>query len=186
MRGGLHRPRGAAGGPLGSGRLSAFGPVWWQAGAAAALWTVCAGVPTALGVRAWGRRSPRPKHAPAPVPTAPDPTEAEVETETGEGAATGGKPSRMPSLKWVRLRDRDRGRARNRFRLRGRRSGAAQGTPEPGTDPYDGDPYDDLYGDPFGDTGYEPYDFLPAAWEPTAKPKPEPEPEQDSEGPGTA
>ncbi|MFC8795978.1 cell division protein PerM [Streptomyces cinereoruber] len=179
---------GAAGGPLGSGRLSAFGPVWWQAGAAAALWTVCAGVPTALGVRAWGRRSPRPKHAPAPVPTAPDPTEAEVETETGEGAATGGKPSRMPSLKWVRLRDRDRGRARNRFRLRGRRSGAAQGTPEPGTDPYDGDPYDDLYGDPFGDTGYEPYDFLPAAWEPAAKPKPEPkpQPEQDSEGPGTA
>ncbi len=186
--------------------------MWWQAGAAALLWGACAGVPTALGVRAWGRRSPRPKRVPAPVPAAPDPMEPEP--ETGEGATVGGKPSRMPSLKWVRLRDRDRGRARNRFRLLAQRTGAAPGLPGPGADPYgrgpygrgpyDSDPYDDLYGDPFGDTGYEPYDFLPAAWEPATKPepqpqphpqpqpepepesKPEPRPEQDSEGPGAA
>ncbi|MET9950469.1 DUF6350 family protein [Streptomyces sp. NPDC006339] len=49
----------AAGGPLGSGRLAAFGPVWWQTGAAAALWSMALGVPTALAVRAWGRRRPR-------------------------------------------------------------------------------------------------------------------------------
>ncbi|MFE3072124.1 DUF6350 family protein [Streptomyces sp. NPDC059247] len=56
----------AAGGPLGSGRLSAFGPVWWQAGAAAVLWGACAGVPTALCVRAWGRRVPRAERPPKP------------------------------------------------------------------------------------------------------------------------
>ncbi|MEU2115373.1 DUF6350 family protein [Streptomyces sp. NPDC016459] len=59
----------AAGGPLGSGRLSAFGPVWWQAGAATVLWGACVGVPVALGVRAWGRRALRPKPLPVPVPS---------------------------------------------------------------------------------------------------------------------
>ncbi|MFJ6937038.1 DUF6350 family protein [Streptomyces sp. NPDC101132] len=43
----------AAAGPLGSGRLAAFGPVWWAVGAAAAGWTAVLGVPVALGVRAW-------------------------------------------------------------------------------------------------------------------------------------
>ncbi|MEU8763094.1 DUF6350 family protein [Streptomyces sp. NPDC048659] len=46
----------AAGGPLGAGRLAAFGPVWWEAGAAAVLWGSALGVPTALAVRAWGLR----------------------------------------------------------------------------------------------------------------------------------
>lgn len=59
---------GAAGGPLGSGRLLAFGPVWWQAGAAAVLWGVAVGLPTALTVRAWGRRVPRPKQPKEPKP----------------------------------------------------------------------------------------------------------------------
>ncbi|MFF7179658.1 DUF6350 family protein [Streptomyces sp. NPDC008121] len=54
----------AAGGPLGSGRLSAFGPVWWRTGAAAALWSAVVGVPTALTVRAWARRG---LHRPAPA-----------------------------------------------------------------------------------------------------------------------
>ncbi|MFD3569350.1 DUF6350 family protein [Streptomyces sp. NPDC058667] len=56
----------AAGGPLGGGRLTAFGPVWWQAGAATVLWGACVGVPVALGVRAWGRRALRPKPLPEP------------------------------------------------------------------------------------------------------------------------
>ncbi|MGO4633646.1 DUF6350 family protein [Streptomyces sp. 2RAF24] len=46
----------AAGGPLGVGRLASFGPVWWQAGAAAVLWGSVLGVPTALAVRSWGLR----------------------------------------------------------------------------------------------------------------------------------
>ncbi|MFE1234650.1 DUF6350 family protein [Streptomyces sp. NPDC058745] len=59
-----------AGGPLGSGRLSAFGPVWWQTGAAAVLWCAVVGVPTALGVRAWARRDRTPATAGAPEPAA--------------------------------------------------------------------------------------------------------------------
>ncbi|WP_345560196.1 cell division protein PerM [Streptomyces plumbiresistens] len=42
-----------AGGPLGVGTLARFGPVWWQTGAAALVWTSVLGVPTALGLRAW-------------------------------------------------------------------------------------------------------------------------------------
>ncbi|MGW7218594.1 cell division protein PerM [Streptomyces sp. NPDC054826] len=48
-----------AGGPLGAARLSRFGPVWWQAGGAALVWTGLVGVLTALTVRAWRNRGPR-------------------------------------------------------------------------------------------------------------------------------
>ncbi|MFJ9663859.1 DUF6350 family protein [Streptomyces sp. NPDC101219] len=48
-----------AGGPLGAARLSRFGPVWWQAGGAALVWTGLVGVLTALTVRAWRSRAPR-------------------------------------------------------------------------------------------------------------------------------
>ncbi|WP_055603166.1 cell division protein PerM, partial [Streptomyces aureus] len=58
----------AAGGALGTARLSAFGPVWWQTGSATVLWGACVGVPVALGVRAWDRRLPRPKRLRVPVP----------------------------------------------------------------------------------------------------------------------
>lgn len=177
----------AAGGPLGSGRLAAFGPVGWQTGLAAVLWGACAGLPAALGVRAWGRRSPRPKRVPAPAP-APDLTKTKTKTKTKvevEAAASGDRelsrkewwrPARRPTLKWW-------GRLR--------RTGAATGVPAPGgapqEDPYDddlyggsyGNAYGGPYGDPFGDTGYEPYDFLPAAWEPSPEPRPKPDPEPD-------
>ncbi|MEE1756119.1 cell division protein PerM [Streptomyces sp. SP18CS02] len=43
----------ASGGPLGAGRLAAFGPVWWRTGAAALAWTLVVGVPGALIVRFW-------------------------------------------------------------------------------------------------------------------------------------
>ncbi|NUK10535.1 hypothetical protein HRW18_21630, partial [Streptomyces lunaelactis] len=43
----------AAGGPMGTGRLAVFGPVWWLAGAAALAWTAGIAVPAAVGVRAW-------------------------------------------------------------------------------------------------------------------------------------
>ncbi|MEV2216225.1 DUF6350 family protein [Streptomyces sp. NPDC050997] len=42
-----------AGGPLGVSALARFGPVWWQAGGAALVWTAALAVPVALGVRAW-------------------------------------------------------------------------------------------------------------------------------------
>ncbi|MFJ8694384.1 cell division protein PerM [Streptomyces roseolilacinus] len=43
----------AASGPLGEGRLSDFGPVWWRVGAAALAWTALVAVPTALALRVW-------------------------------------------------------------------------------------------------------------------------------------
>ncbi|WP_141662840.1 DUF6350 family protein [Streptomyces sp. Wb2n-11] len=51
-----------AGGPLGVGALSEFGPVWWRTGGAALVWTVTLGVPGALALRAWRLRdrTPRP------------------------------------------------------------------------------------------------------------------------------
>lgn len=48
-----------AGGPMGTGRLVEFGPVWWLAGAAALVWTVGVGVPVVLLVRAWRLRERR-------------------------------------------------------------------------------------------------------------------------------
>ncbi|MEU9555205.1 cell division protein PerM [Streptomyces fumanus] len=48
-----------AGGALGNAALARFGPVWWQAGGAALVWTATVAVPTAVVVRIWrclGRR----------------------------------------------------------------------------------------------------------------------------------
>ncbi|NEE13285.1 hypothetical protein G3M58_43380, partial [Streptomyces sp. SID7499] len=50
---------GLAGGPLGAGVLSRFGPVWWQAAAATLAWLGLLAIPTAVGVRAWRCRSSR-------------------------------------------------------------------------------------------------------------------------------
>ncbi|MFE9696950.1 DUF6350 family protein [Streptomyces sp. NPDC006270] len=47
-----------AGGPLGTGALSAFGPVWWLTGPAALAWTAGVGVPAALLLRLWRLRTP--------------------------------------------------------------------------------------------------------------------------------
>ncbi|MFD8256551.1 cell division protein PerM [Streptomyces werraensis] len=47
---------GLAGGPLGTAALSRFGPVWWQAGLATAVWLGLTAAVTALAVRAWCRR----------------------------------------------------------------------------------------------------------------------------------
>ncbi|MFF5144524.1 DUF6350 family protein [Streptomyces sp. NPDC013157] len=44
-----------AGGPLGVAALTAFGPVWWQTGAAAGGWLLAVGLPGALTLRAWRR-----------------------------------------------------------------------------------------------------------------------------------
>ncbi|MEV1044678.1 DUF6350 family protein [Streptomyces sp. NPDC049916] len=47
-----------AGGPLGTGALRAFGPVWWLTGSAALVWTAVIGVPAALLLRMWRLRTP--------------------------------------------------------------------------------------------------------------------------------
>ncbi|MEU4064548.1 DUF6350 family protein [Streptomyces wedmorensis] len=130
----------AAGGPLGSGRLSAFGPVWWQAGAATVLWGACLGVPTTLAVRAWGRRVPRPKNLPASAPASvPGP------------AAASGTPARTASS-GASTPGRSAGVA-GRKSSADRPGGAEAAAPD--------------LADLDDDSGYEPYDYLPAAWEPS-------------------
>ncbi|MFD7322316.1 DUF6350 family protein [Streptomyces sp. NPDC059875] len=117
----------AAGGPLGSGRLAEFGPVWWQAGAAAVLWSAVVGVPVALGVRAWARRGLKPARGTKP-----------------ERAALA--PEAVPLA-----------------------SAASASVREPLVEEDEDEP------------GFEPYDFLPAAWEPTLPPPPPPEKPQPEE-----
>ncbi|PKV87394.1 hypothetical protein BX283_4993 [Streptomyces sp. TLI_146] len=46
-----------SGGPLGTERLAALGPVWWRTGGAALLWTAAVGVPGALVLRWWWGRA---------------------------------------------------------------------------------------------------------------------------------
>lgn len=49
----------ASGGPLGTGALAEFGPVWWLVGPVALAWTAVVGVPAALLLRAWRLREQR-------------------------------------------------------------------------------------------------------------------------------
>lgn len=59
-----------AGGRLGVAALTAFGPVWWQAGGAAGAWVGVVGMPVALTARWWRMRArTRKKRTPA-VPVA--------------------------------------------------------------------------------------------------------------------
>ncbi|MFJ8664674.1 DUF6350 family protein [Streptomyces sp. NPDC093600] len=121
-----------AGGPLGSGRLAEFGPVWWRTGAAAVLWSVVVGVPTALGVRLWARRGLTPR----PRPAAP----------AGASAPPGSvPPGSVPAP----------GRGTVPEPLPGEAAGRRKSEME-----------DD------DDSGFEPYDYLPAAWEPAPPPPP--------------
>ncbi|MEU8705189.1 DUF6350 family protein [Streptomyces sp. NPDC048565] len=49
----------SSGGPLGTGALAEFGPVWWLVGPATLAWTAVIGVPAALLLRAWRLREHR-------------------------------------------------------------------------------------------------------------------------------
>ncbi|MEU2391126.1 DUF6350 family protein [Streptomyces sp. NPDC007369] len=49
----------ASSGPLGSGELAHFGPVWWATGAAAFVWMLLPAVPLAVSVHAWRMRPVR-------------------------------------------------------------------------------------------------------------------------------
>ncbi|MFK0226062.1 DUF6350 family protein [Streptomyces sp. NPDC090303] len=248
---------GAAGGPLGTGRLAAFGPVWWQAGAAAVLWGACVALPVALGVRAWGRRIPRserprrvapstpgpvaaalaaaagavgavgaavglpgsassgpaaspsassgsggnrPEGAPGPVPTPPESGEggdpdtdgnpdadaeavAEAVAGTGPGSgrsgtepAPGTEEGRSPGKN--RSLGKDKAPSKEKTPGKDKASGEEKAPGKakaPGKHPADSPrtgPGADPLADPFDDPGYEPYDYLPAAWEPSMPPPP--------------
>ncbi|WP_329064413.1 cell division protein PerM [Streptomyces sp. NBC_01429] len=137
-----------AGGPLGTGELAVFGPVWWLTGAAALVWTVPLGVPTALLVRAWRlreRRSGRLRAARRENP------------ETVGGAVVGGHTAGAAEDGAVaaggRLRAPWRRRARTEAASAAGGAGAGAGAGAAGGVGVLDDP------------DAEPYDFLPAdAW----------------------
>lgn len=73
----------ASAGPLGSRELAAFGPVWWQTGAAALGWTLVLAVPLAVTVHAWRNR----------------PAQGDL-----EGAEDGWHDSGVREVRWAALR----------------------------------------------------------------------------------
>ncbi|MFF9089454.1 DUF6350 family protein [Streptomyces sp. NPDC014991] len=75
-----------SGGPLGVALLARLGPVWWQTGAAAGVWTVTFALPVALTARAWRLRVRRTRGEALPA----------RDTKPGARVATGGKGSGSP------------------------------------------------------------------------------------------
>ncbi|MFE4312561.1 DUF6350 family protein [Streptomyces sp. NPDC056891] len=166
----------AAGGPLGTARLSAFGPVWWQTGAATVLWGACVGVPVALGVRAWGRRVPRPKRLAVPAEASAVAVRAVAAAPTGPVtrpvAAAGSVPPPVPSTPDGTEGEGAQPRTPPTAPA-GRTAGAKTSVADLRLD--DDPPYDSYDScDPYGDSAFEPYDYLPAAWEPGPPPPPAP------------
>ncbi|MFG2511577.1 DUF6350 family protein, partial [Streptomyces sp. NPDC048584] len=88
-----------ASGPLGTGSLSRFGPVWWQAGAATLTWLTLVAVPTSLTVRAW-RRRPREAAAAGPAPYGTP----ESVTARGRTTRSGTARNRIPGSGATRAR----------------------------------------------------------------------------------
>ncbi|WP_411085058.1 DUF6350 family protein [Streptomyces sp. 061-3] len=149
----------AAGGPMGTGALAEFGPVWWLTGAAVPAWTALIGVPGALLLRAWRLRQHGSGAGEAgSVP--PSPADAEVSERQRGGLRW-----------WRRRRGEDAARASEpgpgtgTGTETGARAGSPAGVgavpvsppsppstsaPVPGAEPW----YE-------GDAGAEPYDFLP-------------------------
>ncbi|MFJ7064417.1 DUF6350 family protein [Streptomyces sp. NPDC101115] len=164
-----------AGGPLGSGRLAAFGPVWWQTGAAAVLWCVAVGVPAAFAVRAWGRRAARKARERAAAASA-------LASAPAPGAVLGAVPAPVsPSVPGSA--EADPGPAPELGAPDGARGASAGALAA--LDALEAlDALDD-------DAGDEGYGFLPAAWEPpawkpTAGPSPEPQAPAPPEAPAPA
>ncbi|MFE7359927.1 DUF6350 family protein [[Kitasatospora] papulosa] len=82
----------ASGGPLGTGALAEFGPVWWLVGPAALAWTAVIGVPVALALRAWRLREHRWgwRLDAADNAVAAEAAEPAPESERGAGRGPGG------------------------------------------------------------------------------------------------
>ncbi|MET7680153.1 DUF6350 family protein [Streptomyces sp. NPDC005423] len=149
-----------SGGPLGVAALARFGPVWWQAGAAALVWVAVVAVPTAVGLRAWRLRQPRERVPSAAVPApAPAPASARKPAPASE-AVRAESPRRgfgFPSLV-----------GKGRFRLP--RRAWAQDEPRIKSDPVPpAQPVPAVLPVVEGpavpcdhDSTFDPYDFLPA------------------------
>ncbi|MFE6771526.1 DUF6350 family protein [Streptomyces fimicarius] len=161
-----------AGGPLGTGALSAFGPVWWLTGPAALAWTAVVGVPAALLLRLWRLRTPgwawrRDVDTEGGDPDG-DVAEVEEPSEAADQEEAVGRPRRW----WAPWRgrggaaDEEEGEAADARPGRSADPAAATdaapgAVPAPGPAP--GSASGALPGGAAGreDAGFEPYDFLP-------------------------
>ncbi|MFE9457246.1 DUF6350 family protein [Streptomyces californicus] len=161
-----------AGGPLGTGELSAFGPVWWLTGPAALAWTAVIGVPAALLMRLWRLRTPgwawRRDVTDAQVPPAADADAGEgraVYEEAFEdefegayeedGGGTAGRPRRW----WTPWRGR--GTADGGGGPGGPPDPAGSSVPAPDKAPGAASGARSATAAGPDDAGFEPYDFLP-------------------------
>ncbi|MER5686604.1 DUF6350 family protein [Streptomyces sp. NPDC002205] len=149
----------AAGGPMGTGALAEFGPVWWLTGAAAPAWTALIGVPGALLLRAWRlRRHGSGAGEAGSVP--PSPADAEVSERQRGGPRW-----------WRRRRGEDAARASESGpgTGTGTETGTRTGSPagvgsvpvSPPSPPSTSAPVTGAEPWYEGDAGAEPYDFLP-------------------------
>jgi hypothetical protein len=144
---------GLAGGPLGVGALTHFGPVWWQVGPAAAVWTAVVGIPVAVGAAEWKDRG----------------RGAAKDAGVRRDARGSGWTPRLPMSRWMpRRRGNPSVPVPVPVPTRASPSIAARAEPAARVEPAvlesvleDAfDPYDRY--DPYGpDEPYEPYDFLP-------------------------
>ncbi|WP_329305778.1 DUF6350 family protein [Streptomyces anulatus] len=154
-----------AGGPLGTGALREFGPVWWLAGPAALVWTSGIGVPAALLLRLWRLRTPgwawRRDVPEADEPPATARAAAAVEAEAEEKAEAEAVIGRRRRW-WAPWRGRGAAAgAAGDAAPGGNAAPAASSLPAPGTAP-DAAPGALVgAGAGRGDAGFEPYDFLP-------------------------
>lgn len=150
-----------AGGPLGSGALAAFGPVWWLAGPAALGWTAGIGVPAALLLRLWRlrergwawRRDADPPEGAEDTGGADDAEDAE-DAEDVRGGTAGNDVDAVPEAPGETGKPRRwwapwRTDAPSDSTVQESPAGAAAGGPAPPG------------GAPEDDPGFEPYDFLP-------------------------
>ncbi|GAA2510773.1 hypothetical protein GCM10010276_66780 [Streptomyces longisporus] len=175
-----------AGGRLGVGELARFGPVWWETGGAAAVWTALAAIPTAVGVRAWRCRGGRGSGAGADAgsntlalrPRTIDPKAKIVEPRPEAADSKQEKQEKQEKSKKTKKADKankaakaEKAKGGGRFRKKKSASGGAQSAADAGTPsaPYD---QDDGYGalrDQEEEAGFGPYDFLPV----DSSPRPE-------------
>ncbi|MCD9873437.1 cell division protein PerM [Streptomyces guryensis] len=187
-----------AGGRLGVAELARFGPVWWETGGAALVWTAVAAIPTAVGVRAWRCRSRRWRRAAAepgsntldlrPKTIEPQAKIVEPRPETVESKqeqpGKPGKPGKAEKAekagkagKAGKAEKPEKTKSKGRFWRKKSASDGAQKAADSATPsaPYD---QDDAYGAlrDQEEAGFGPYDFLPA----------EPSPQPSAPWPGEA
>ncbi|QNE75478.1 hypothetical protein F0344_13370 [Streptomyces finlayi] len=140
----------ASGGPLGTGALAEFGPVWWLVGPAALLWTALLGVPVALLLRwwrlrdhGWAWRRGRTDAGAGPDASA---TAGVPDVAAGKAAASG-EPERSGDGRW--------------WRRRGGADAAGSGSGAGSAEAPSRVPHPAAVADEEA-AAFEPYDFLPA------------------------